>query len=102
MSSDFSKRSNKSSSIWQERITKHVSWPCADRGENLERIYSGGRHGRFGNVRRIRYVSSESQRERDPDQTKNDEFTFTFADGTAKLSGRDYEVRESLQGGIQP
>ena len=33
--------------------------------ENLERRYSGGRHGRFGKVRRIRCSSSKNQREKD-------------------------------------
>ena len=62
---------------------------------NLERRNSGSRPGRFGKLGCIRFSSSKNERERDGDQTKNDEFIFPFADGTAKLSGRDYEFRES-------
>ena len=40
-------------------------------------------------------MSSKIRHERNVDQTKNDEYKVPFADGTAKLSGRDYEVRES-------
>ena len=38
--------------------------------------------------------TSENQCERSVDTTKGEEFIFSKADGTAKLSGRGYEVRE--------
>ena len=61
---------------------------------NLERIYSDCGFGRLGKLdasdiyhRRINAkVVSISQ--------KGDEFIFPVADGTAKLSGKDYEFRE--------
>ena len=88
ISSVFTERSVKSSSIWQESITKNLSGLWADRGENLERKYLDCRPGRFGKVGCIRYLSSKNQRRRSIDETKK-----MTADGTAKLSGRDYEFR---------
>ena len=41
----------------------------------------------------IRYLSSKNQRERILIRQKDDEFIFPVADGTAKLSVRDYEFR---------
>ena len=46
-------------------------------------------------MRCIRYLSSKNQRERSIDSTTDSEFKFLVADGTAKLSGRDYELREN-------
>ena len=61
----------------------------------LETRCSDRRFGRFGNVGRIRNLSSKHERERSIDNTKkDDEFIFPFADGTAKLSGRDFEFLE--------
>ena len=37
---------------------------------------------------------SQNQSKGSIDQPENDECVFPFADGTAKLSGRDYEFRE--------
>ena len=82
----------KNSSIWQESTTRNLSWLWADRGVNLERRYFDGRAGRFGKVGCSRNLSLTKQRERDVDQTER---WWTLADGTAKLSGRDYEFRES-------
>ena len=60
--------------------------------------FSASRPGRFGKVGCIRHLSSKNQRERNIDQTKSshkgEEFKFPVADGTAKMSGRDYEFRE--------
>ena len=50
---------------------------------------------RFGKSWRIRNLSSKNQPERSIWQhKKDDDFIFPVADGTAKLSGRDYELRE--------
>ena len=48
ISSDIDTRSIKTSSIWQESITRNLSGLWADRGENLERRYLDSRPGRFG------------------------------------------------------
>ena len=64
------KRPSKNSSIWQEGITRHLSWLRASRGWYWERRYSDSRPGRFGKVGCIRHLSSKSQRERNTDQTK--------------------------------
>ena len=40
-------------------------------------------------------LPSKNQREGSIDQTKNEEFKFPIADGTAKLSERDHAFRES-------
>ena len=66
--SDFSKRPIKNSSIWQESITRNLSWLWASRGENLERRYSDCGSGRFGKDGRIRHWSSKNQRERNTDE----------------------------------
>ena len=80
--------------MWQESCTRNLSWICTDRGvirkgdilisdiEELERmdasdIYPGQINAKEVLIRR-----------------KGDEFIFPFADGTAKLPGRDYEFRE--------
>ena len=95
ISPDFSTRSIKTSSIWQESLTWDLSWVWVDSGGNLERRYSDCGFGRFGKVARIRNSSSKNQRERSIDITKKgDGFIFPVADGTAKLSGRDYDFRE--------
>ena len=60
----------------------------------MGRRYSDCGLRRFGKVGCIRYLSSKNQRERNIDQTKNDQFLFPFADGKAKLSGRDYKFRK--------
>ena len=63
---------------------------------NLERRYLDCRRGRFGNDGCIGYLPSKNQSKGSIDNTKKgDEFTFPFAAGTAKLSGRDHEFRES-------
>ena len=69
ISSDFTERSSKNSSIWQESITRNLSWFWVSRGWDLERRYSDSRSG-FGKVGGIRYLSSKNQRERSVDQTK--------------------------------
>ena len=70
ISSDFTERSGENSSIWQESVTRNLSGLWAHRGTNLERRYIDGRPGRFGKVGRIKYLSSENQREGSIDQTK--------------------------------
>ena len=68
----------------------------AGRGRNLESRHSDCISGRFGKVGSIRILSSKNQRARSIDITKGmmNQFILPFADGTAKLSGRDYELRE--------
>ena len=61
----------------------------------MERIYSDSRHGRFGKVRRNRYFSRRINAKEILIRQRDDEFTFTCADGAAKLSGRDDEFQES-------
>ena len=46
-----------------------------------------------------KYKGRKNLRERSIDINKEDEFTFPAADGTAKLSGRDYEFREDSKTG---
>ena len=60
----------------------------------MERRYSDCGSGRIGKVGCIRDLSSKNERESNTDQTKDDEFIFPFPDGTAKMSGRDYEFGE--------
>ena len=60
----------------------------------MERRYSDSRYGRFGKVGSIRHLSSKNQSKGSINETKDDGFIFPVADGTAKLSGRDYEFRE--------
>ena len=93
-SSDLTRGSSKNSSIWQESITRNLSWLWVSPRVNLERIYSDIRSGRFGKVGCIRCVSSKNQCERRIDQTKRWWIHIPFWDGTAKLSGRNYEFRE--------
>ena len=97
ISSEFYQRSNKSSSIWQENITKNLSWPYADRGRNLEKRYSGGRHGngRFGKVRRIWFfIPEESTRQRSwSDKKMTSRFQIPIC-RWCKKTVRDYELRE--------
>ena len=73
MSSDFTERSSKNSSIWQESITRNLSWLRGSRGRTLDRRI---------NAKEVLI------------RQKDDEFIFPFADGTAKFSGRDYDFRE--------
>ena len=61
--------------------------------ENLERRYLDSRLGRFGKLGCIRYLPLKNQSKGSIVQSKDDEFIFPIADGTAKFSGRDYEFR---------
>ena len=54
ISPDFTTRSVRTSSTWQESSIWDLSWVWADRGLNLERRYSDCGFGRFGKVGRIR------------------------------------------------
>ena len=60
---------------------------------NLERRYFDSRPGRFGKVGINIYPRRINAKEVVIRQ-KDDEFMFPTADGTPKLSGRDYEFRE--------
>ena len=53
--------------------------------------------GRFGKIARIRNLSSKNKINAKEVliSHKGDEFKFPVADGTAKLSGRDYDFRAS-------
>ena len=94
MSPDFSARSIKTSSIWQESIARNLSWICIDRGriwkgdiliadlEDLEKLDASDVYPRRLNAKDV-LISQEG-----------DEFIFPAADGTAKMSGRDHELRE--------
>ena len=53
--------------------------------------------GRFGKDARIGDPSSKNQCKGSIDATKGEHFIFPVADGTAKLLGRDHEVREPTQ-----
>ena len=70
ISSDVSSRFIKTSSMWQESITRNLSGLWADRGRNLEWRDSDCGSGRFEKVGRIRYLSSKNQRERSIDSKK--------------------------------
>ena len=56
--------------MWQEGITRNLSWLGADRVGNLERRYFESRPGRLGKVGCIRFVSSENQCKGSIDQSK--------------------------------
>ena len=93
ISPDFNTRSIKTSSIWKERFTRNLSLVCIDliarwiwKGDKYDCGYRG-----IGKDGRLRNLSSENQRERSIEITIG---IFPEADGTAKLSGRDYEFRE--------
>ena len=68
---------------------------CFVRGENLWRRYSGCWDWRTEKVRCIRNISQRTECERSPDNPKKMEnFVFPAADGSTKLSRRDYEFQE--------
>ena len=98
MSSDFSERPNKEFVNLESGILWYYSWLWVDRAGNCGK---GDilicRFGRFGKVGCFGNLSSKNQRERSiDDHKKDDEFKFPVADGTAKLSGRDNELRGSI------
>ena len=64
------------------------------RGVNLERRHSDCGSGRIGKVRRTRNLINAKE----VLISQKNEFIFSFADGTGKLSGRDYEFREPTPG----
>ena len=93
ISSDFTERSGEDSSIWQESITRNLSWLWTDQGgkfgeeiflianlEDLEKLDASDLYLRRINAKEVLI------------RQKN-EFIFSIADGTAKLSGRDCELR---------
>ena len=95
ISPDFNTRSIKTSSIWQERETRNLSWVCIDRGEIwkgdiLLRISRIGKRWAHQKIFLHRINAKEVLISH-----KGEEFMFPIADGTTKLSGRDYEFRES-------
>ena len=68
-----------------ERRFGYLSRTCFVRGVNLGRTYSDC----------IKNISEKTECERSPDNTTKDgEFVFLVADGSAKLPGRDYEFQE--------
>ena len=95
MPSDFTARLVRTSSIWQESTAWYLSWARIDRGriwkgdiiiadlEDLEKLDASDIDPRRINAREA-WISQ-----------KGDEFIFLAADATAKLSGRDYEFRQS-------
>ena len=63
ISSDFSKSSNESSSIWHEHFTRNIFWISIDRTSNLEMRHS---HYGYRGIRkdgRLRYSSSKNAKE---------------------------------------
>ena len=103
VSPDFTTRSIKTSSIWRGSSTWDLSWVWADRGENLERRHSDCGFGRFGKLDASEVYPRRIKAKEVLITRKGDEFIFPVADGTAKLSGRDYEFLENpLWGGNRP
>ena len=88
-------RSIKTSSIWQESFTRNLSWLCIDRGVNLERRYSDCGSGRFGKMDATEIYPPRINAKEVLISQSGEEFKLPVADGTAKLSVRDYEFRES-------
>ena len=64
ISPDFTTRSVRTSSTWQESSIWDLSWVWADRGRNLERRYSDCGIGRFGKVGRIRIFILERAKQK--------------------------------------
>ena len=91
-SPDFSTRSIKISSIWQESFTRNHSWIWrVEFGKEtsslrISRNWKIWTHQKFI-LRRINAKEVLISQ-------KGEEFIFPVADGTAKLSGREYEFRE--------
>ena len=69
---------------------------------NLERRYFDSRSGRFGKVGRSDIYPRRINAKEVLIRQKDDEFVFPIPDGTAKLSGRDYEFRVPTQRREQP
>ena len=94
ISSVFTATSVKNSSIWQESATWNLSWLWADRGCNLERRYSWLRIWKIWETLDASDVYPQRIKAKEVlISQKDDEFVFPNADGTAKLSGRDYKFR---------
>ena len=68
--------------------TMNLLWVCSNRGENLERTIAYLEELEKMDASEIypRRINLKEVLIR----SKDDEFVFPFADGTAKLSGRDY------------
>ena len=93
ISSDFSARSIKTSSIRQESITWYLSWAWLERGKNLEWRYSDC--GLERKVGCISNLSSKNQHQRSIDNTEEEMNSFPqWQMVQQKLSGRDCEFRE--------
>ena len=83
-------------STWQESIASYLSCVCIDRGRNVERRYSDC--GIWKNWKIWTHQNLILRRINAKEvlvlQKGRRIFTFPVADGAAKLSGRDYELRE--------
>ena len=88
---------------WQLTKTRHKK-------EVIDEVRNEGRKVHFASLMEFshlenselelrcqKYKGTKNLRERSIDIKKEDEFTFPAADGTAKVSGRDYELREPAQ-----
>ena len=102
--SDFSQRTIKNSSIWQESMTRNLSWLWTDRGRNSERRYSGCGSGRIGKVGCVRNLSPKNQRERDTDKTKRWWILISSSRWYSKIVRKRLRIPRihSLYGGNQP
>ena len=96
ISSDFCEGFMKNSSIWQENISWYLPWLWVDRGVGfgkemfwlrIWKIWKSWTHQKF--------ILEESTRKKY--WQKGDDFKIPAADGTAKMSERDYEFREPTQ-----
>ena len=94
VSSHLCQRPVEAPSVWQESFTWNILRICIVR-LNLERRHSNCRYLGIGKDGRIRNSSSKNQCKRSVNATKGEYFYIpNIADGTAKLSGIDYEFEE--------
>ena len=85
---------------WSRQGAPRTDWWAdrkrwTDRGENLERRHSDCGFGRFGKLDASKIYPRRINAKEVLISQKGDEFILPVADGTAKLSWRDYEFRES-------
>ena len=95
ISSVFTERSVDNSSIWQESTSWKLSWLWTDREGEFGNEISWYQTWKIWKIWMHQIFSLKNQSKGSIDQSKNDEFIFPIADGTAKLSGRHHEFRET-------
>ena len=90
--SNIRKMSSKNSSIWRDSINRDFFSDTHWSLENLERRYSDCWSWGIREFGRIRNIPRRLNAKEVLITQRNGEFVFPVADGSAKLSGRDYEI----------